>query len=112
MENIASTYTQMVSTIYPDLIIKVRFRYFATVHEDDGETVTVHEVSFTDESGTSILPIDKKTPDIQRFLAHIEEDASIKIHKQRKKEKEKKDQALYIQQVGRGQRTAQTSSHE
>lgn len=109
MQIIESTYTQEVSTIHPELIIKVPFQYIAHVHTDEGETVDVREVWITDLGENQFLPINKKTPSMERFLAHIREDARAKAYKIRKEAKEKKDQALYIQQVGRGQRPAQNT---
>jgi hypothetical protein len=84
MQVIESTYNQEVPTIHPDLIIKVPFRYIAQVHTDEGETVEVRQVSITDLGENQFLPIDKKTPSMERFLAHIREDARGKARKQRK----------------------------
>lgn len=86
MQKIESTYTQEVSTIHPDLIIKVPFRYTAYVHNDEGETVDIKEVSITDLGENQFLQIHKKTPSTERFLAHIREDARKKAHQQRKQE--------------------------
>ncbi len=102
---IYSTYTQEVPTIHPDLIMKVPFHYHAFVRDDEGETVDVVDVSISDNGNVQFLQIDKKTPSMERFLAHIREDARAKAYKQRKQE-------LYTQQVGRGQRPAQTWNHE
>lgn len=84
MQVIESIYKQEVPTIHPDLIIKVPFRYIAHVHSDEGETVEVREVWIRDLGENQFLPIDKKTPSIERFLAHIREDARAKAYKQRK----------------------------
>lgn len=84
MQIIESTYNQEVTTIHPDLIIKVPFRYIAHVHQDEGETVDIRQVSITDNGDIQFLPIDKKTPSMERFLAHIREDAREKAYKLRK----------------------------
>jgi len=84
MQIIESTYIQQVSTIHPELIIKVPFRYIAHVHADEGETVDVGEVSITDLGENEYLNIDNSTPSIERFLANIREDARAKAYKQRK----------------------------
>lgn len=105
MQKIESTYIQEVATIHPDLIIKVPFQYTAYVYPNEGETVAVRKVSITDNGDIQFLQINKRTPSMERFLANIREDARAKAYKQRKDE-------LYIQQVGRGQRPAQTFSHE
>ena len=84
MQTIISTYKQQVQTIHPDLIIEVPFFYKAVVHSNDEETVDVIEVSVSDVSEVKILPIDKKTPSIERFLAYIREDARAKAYKIRK----------------------------
>ena len=84
MQIIESTYTQEVATIHPDLIIKVPFWYIAHVHTDECETVEVKEVSITDFGEIQFLQIKKSTPSMERFLAHIREDARAKAYKQRK----------------------------
>lgn len=84
MQIIESIFKQEVPTIHPDLIIKVPFRYIAHVHTDEGETVEVREVWIRDLGENQILQIDKKTPSMERFLAHIREDARAKAYKQRK----------------------------
>lgn len=84
MQIIESVYTQEVATIHPDLIIKVPFRYIAKVHTDDGETVDIIQVMITDLGEYKMLPINKKTPSMERFLAHIREDARAKAYKIRK----------------------------
>jgi len=87
MQTIISTYKQKVQTIHPDLIIEVPFFYKAVVHSDEGETVDVIEVSVSDVAEIKFLPIDKKTPSIERFLAYIREDARAKAYKLRKQNK-------------------------
>jgi hypothetical protein len=84
MQIIESTYNQEVPTIHPDLIIKVPFRYIARVYQDEGETVEVIEAWINDLGENKILPIHKKTPSVERFLAHIREHARAKAYKQRK----------------------------
>lgn len=84
MQIIESTYTQEVPTIHPDLIIKVPFRYVAFVYADNCETTDVREVSITDNGDIQFLQIHKKTPTMERFLAHIREDARAKAYKIRK----------------------------
>lgn len=84
MQVIESTYIQEVPTIHPDLIIKVQFRYIANVHSDEGETVDLIEVLITDNGDIQSLQINKSTPSMERFLAHIREDARDKAYKQRK----------------------------
>lgn len=84
MQVIESTYTQEVATIHPDLIIKVPFRYIAKVHANEGETVDIIQVWINDIGENQILKIDKKTPSMERFLAHIREDARANAYKIRK----------------------------
>ena len=84
MKIIESVYTQEVATIHPDLIIKVPFRYIAHVHTDEGETVEVREVWISVLGENQFLPINKSTPSMERFLAHIREDARAKAYKIRK----------------------------
>ena len=84
MQIIESTYTQEVPTIHPDLIIKVPFRYVAHVHTDEGETVEIKKVSITDNGDIRPLRIHQSTPSMERFLAHIREDARAKAYKIRK----------------------------
>ena len=80
MQIIESTYTQEISTIHPDLIIKVPFRYIAHVNNDEGETVDIGQVYITDLGECKLLPISNKTPSMERFLAHIREDARKKAY--------------------------------
>ena len=84
MQIIESTFTQEVATIHPDLIICIPFVYIAYVHSDEGETVDVREVSITDNGDIQFLQIKKLTPSMERFLAHIREDARAKAYKIRK----------------------------
>lgn len=84
MQKIRSTYIQEVSTIHPELIVNVHFLYEANVHDDEDETVEVDSVIHVDDYGGTKLNIDPKKPSIDRFLAHIREDARVKAYKQRK----------------------------
>lgn len=84
MQIIQSVFNQEVPTIHPDLIIKVPFRYIAKVHANEGETVDIIQVWINDLGENQILQIDKKTPSMERFLAHIREDARANAYKLRK----------------------------
>jgi len=84
MQTIISKYVQELPTIHPELIIQVPFFYKAIVHNDESETVEVRQVFIKDNGENQFLQINKSTPSIDRFLAHIREDARAKAYKLRK----------------------------
>lgn len=84
MQKILSTLITEVSTIHPDLIIQVPFSYEADVYLDRNEMVNVRRVWLTDIEEPKELSINKNIPSVDRFLAHIREDARAKAYKQRK----------------------------
>jgi len=79
MITIISTYVQQVPTIHPDLIIEVPFKYKAVVNPD-GYEVDVIEVHTMDGDNAMPLSVDKNIFSIDRFLAHIREDARAKAY--------------------------------
>lgn len=79
MITIISTYTQQVSTIHPDLIIEVPFKYKAVVNHD-GYEVDVIEVHNMDGANAMPLSVDKSVYSTDRFLAYIREDARTKAY--------------------------------
>lgn len=85
MQKIKSTLITEVSTIHPDLMIQVPFRYEADVYLEKNEMVNVRRVWLTDIGEHKELSINKNIPSVDRFLAHIREDARAKAYTQRKK---------------------------
>lgn len=81
---IESTLIQQVPTIHPDLIIEVPFKYKAVVH-DDGYEVDVIEVHTMDGANAMPLSVNSSIYSIDRFLAHIREDARAKAYQLTKK---------------------------
>jgi len=84
MTTIISTYTQQVTTIHPDLIIEVPFKYKAVVHPD-GSEVDIIEVHTMDGANAMPLSVDKSVYSTDRFLAYIREDARAKAYQLTKK---------------------------
>lgn len=83
MQKIVAIYKQQVSTIHPDTIIEVPFRYSATI--DDDENVDIEWVQLLDGIPQPNVRITGKDQGIKEFLAFIREHARETAYKIRKK---------------------------
>lgn len=83
---IQATYKQELSTLHPDLILEVEFKYRAFVHKNEEVTVLgVWHIDGEEAISLRVTPTSGGESSMFRFLANIREHARIVAYKQSKK---------------------------